>query len=65
MTEEEYVHLLRRAARDYLDQIREPSDLFAPTIERWANLRDSMSTHTFVRLCDAWLEKASEGRGGV
>ena len=57
MTEREYVETLRNAARDYLSQIKAPDDDMKRATERWHELRASMSPFTFVRLCDAWLQK--------
>lgn len=67
MTEAEYVKTLQAAALDYLDFIREPSDKNVCKAQRWWELRDHLSTQTFLSLCDAWLARptpiTTEGGG--
>lgn len=58
MTEREYVEQLKAAAEAYLDLcIRKgaPTPEAAEALRRWGELRWQMSTHTFLRLADAWL----------
>ena len=63
MTERDYVLTLKSAAEDYISQIRASDDDFKRAAERWFRLRDKMSTHTFVDLCNAWLEANKEKVG--
>jgi hypothetical protein len=57
MSEEEYVHTAKRAAQDYISQIRMPDEMFGPTLDRWEQIKLQLSPHTFVRMCHAFLEK--------
>ena len=60
MTEREYVETIRKAASDYIEQLRNPTSVKA--IEHWAHIKNGLSSHTVIALCDAWLaaEKTDE-----
>lgn len=62
MTEREYVHLLRSAAADYLSVVGRMAGEGIQIgdkakVDRWFTLRGQISTHTFIAMADAWLEK--------
>jgi uncharacterized membrane protein YcgQ (UPF0703/DUF1980 family) len=65
MTELEYVQSLRMAARDYLSHIRLPDDGMKMACDRWWTVKGNLSAHTFVDLCDAWLERQRINPEGV
>ena len=59
MTEAEYIHVLREAAARYLEVVRDPcghQQDGRERIQRWEVIREKLSAHTTIRLCDAWLE---------
>lgn len=57
MTEAEYVKTLRNEASHYIDVLRAPTRDQNPLHTRWVVLRDKISPHTVIALCDAWLDK--------
>jgi hypothetical protein len=61
LTEVEYVQAIRDAALAYLEVIRNPTaylDDGAKRMRRWWTIREKLSAHTAVRLCDAWLAQS-------
>jgi hypothetical protein len=60
MTEAEYVRAIREAAARYIDVIRDPRGHLrdgCERIRRWEIIREKLSAHTTIRLCNAWLER--------
>lgn len=62
MTEAEYVLTIRNVAEGYLEVIREPSafedaDEGLRRIRHWTSIKEMLSPHTAIRLCDMWLER--------
>lgn len=62
MTEAEYVQAIRNVAEGYLEVIREPlafvdADEGLRRIRHWTAIKEKLSPHTAIQLCDLWLEK--------
>jgi hypothetical protein len=63
LTEAEYVQETLTAAKEYLAVIDGPvNEKLKPHWARWHALRDSLSAHTTISLCEAWIEKQKEGK---
>jgi hypothetical protein len=66
MTEREYVEHIRKIAQSYSDALDEilasPGQRHA-SFERWKTVKEQLSPHTAIALCDAWL--AGEGQGAT
>ena len=59
MTEREYVEKIRQHAEAYIAQISGEADVAA--VGRWAAVKRSLSPHTLVSLCDAWVKMQEAG----
>jgi hypothetical protein len=55
MTEKEYVTELRDLAERYLEFIRKPDLGNAKSAAHWQVVKEKLSAHTMIRLCDHWL----------
>lgn len=55
MNEREYVETIRKAAEEYLEEIHGPGPEDAKPIRRWYIMKQDLSPHTAIALCDAWL----------
>jgi hypothetical protein len=64
MTEAEYIRTIRDVAERYLEVIRDPGDFMngegIRRIRHWTSIKEKLSAHTAIKLCDLWLE----GNGG-
>lgn len=69
MTEAEYVQTIRDVAERYLEVIHEPGAFMngegVRRIRHWTAIKEKLSAHTAIKLCDLWLEsdEASQGEG--
>lgn len=62
MTEEEYVHCIMDAIDEYLAFLRgdiDDSTKARKSMDRWDHLKTSLSPHTMLSLCEAWLATKS------
>lgn len=58
MTEIEYIQAIRDAAERYIEVIREPATHGKDAkrrLHRWQMIKENLSAHSMVRLCDLWL----------
>ena len=63
MTETEYVKAIRDSASAYVSVVRDPEARDTDgkeIIRRWWTMKENLSAHQVIKLCDLWLEKASE-----
>ena len=68
MTEPEYIQAIRDAATAYLEVIRDPTAFqdAGARIRRWQAIREKLSAHATLKLCDAWLaQRRAEAPGRV
>lgn len=59
MSEEEYVHTIKVAARDYLDVLSggHPDEVGAlHAAKHWQSTKENLSPLTVIAMCDAWLQ---------
>jgi hypothetical protein len=67
LTEVEYAQATHDAEVAYLEVIcdpREHLDDGAKRMRRWWTIREKLSAHTVVRLCDAWLAQSHTEASG-
>lgn len=60
MTELAYIQAIRDAATAYREVIRDPTAFqnAGAQIRRWQSIREKLSAHTTLKLCDAWLAQS-------